>query len=78
MTLEDETGFVNVIVWARVFAAHEAVAKAASLVEVRGVVQTENGVTNLVAEALVEPTLRHDLGPPRGKAQARPHSRDFH
>ncbi len=70
MTLEDETGFVNLVVWRQVFERFEAVAKTAVLLEVRGRVQSEHGVVHLVAEELRVPPADAPAGLPR--------SRDFH
>lgn len=42
MTLEDETGFVNLVVWTRVFQAHTVLAKTAKFLGVTGKVQTQN------------------------------------
>jgi error-prone DNA polymerase len=55
MTLEDETGVANVIVWPKVFEAHRAVVIGARLVAVEGWLQREAGVVHVVAERL------HDL-----------------
>lgn len=71
MTLEDETGLVNLVVWRPVFEAHETVAKTAVLLEVHGRIQSEQGVVHLVAERLVDPRLTPD-------AASHPRSRDFH
>jgi error-prone DNA polymerase len=69
-TLEDETGFVNVVVWKQVFDRYALIAKTAALLGVSGEIQTADGVTHLIARslwipdvALEEPTRR---------------SRDFH
>ena len=70
MTLEDETGFVNVVVWQQVFEAYAVVAKSASLLGVAGRLQVQEGVVHLVAEHLWIPT------PP--VAMPTPASRDFH
>ncbi|MCA9608961.1 MAG: error-prone DNA polymerase, partial [Myxococcales bacterium] len=70
MTLEDETGFVNLVIWADVFERHEAVARTAAVLEVDGELQSEHGVVHLIATALREPRVR-DLGEV-------PRSRDFH
>ena len=70
MTLEDETGFVNVVVWKRVFDEHAVLARTASFLGVTGKLQSESGIVNIVAEALWAPEI-----------QARPPSagsRDFH
>jgi error-prone DNA polymerase len=71
MTLEDETGLVNLVVWRPVFEAHETVAKTAVLLEVRGRIQSEQGVIHLVAEELRDARLPAD-------AEGHPRSRNFH
>ncbi|MCA9708122.1 MAG: DNA polymerase III subunit alpha [Myxococcales bacterium] len=58
LTLEDETGFVNVVVWARVFDEHRVLIKSAAVLGVSGRVQRAEGVVHLVAERLWEPTTR--------------------
>ena len=70
MTLEDETGFVNVVLWKRVFDDHAVLARTASLLGVSGTLQSEAGVVHLVADALWLPAL--PLAPPTAG------SRDFH
>jgi error-prone DNA polymerase len=50
LTLEDETGIANVIVWAKVFEAHRAVAMGARFLAVRGRVQRQGRVVHLLAE----------------------------
>jgi len=69
MTLEDETGFVNLIIWGRVFEAHEVILKTTPFLGVTGKVQSEQGVVNILAEAFWIP----DVTPPEA-----PRSRDFH
>jgi error-prone DNA polymerase len=70
MTLEDETGFVNIILWPRVFERHATLAKTARFLGVTGTLQADLGVVHLVAERLWQPPLYHDL--------ATAPSRDFH
>ena len=70
MTLEDETGFVNLVVWDRVFEAHALVARTASFLGVTGTIQKAGEVVHLVADTLWRPEL--DEGP---NAVG---SRDFH
>ena len=70
MTLEDETGFVNVVVWESVFQRYPVLAKTTGFLGVSGKLQAEDGVVHLVAETLWEPRL--DLKP------AGTRSRDFH
>jgi error-prone DNA polymerase len=57
-TLEDETGFVNVVVWQRVFEQHAVLAKSALLLGVAGKLQVQEGVVHLVADTLWDPDLR--------------------
>jgi error-prone DNA polymerase len=70
MTLEDETGFVNAVVWESVFQRYAVLARTVSFLGITGKLQVEDGVVHLVAEELWEPRL--ELKP----ANAR--SRDFH
>ena len=70
MTLEDETGFVNVVLWKRVFDDHAVLARTASLLGVSGTLQSEAGVVHIVADELWLPAL--PLAPPTAG------SRDFH
>jgi error-prone DNA polymerase len=60
VTLEDETGFVNLIVWERVWSGARRVASNSRLLEVHGLLQKEGGVTHVVARQLVDRT--HLLG----------------
>ena len=70
MTLEDETGIVQVIVWNQVAQAHRAAFLGSSLLEVRGKFQHETGVKHLIAHALFDHT--------RWLGLLRVPSRDFH
>ena len=70
MTLEDETGFVNVVVWKQVFDDHAVLARTASFLGVTGKLQCESGVVHIVAEALWAPAI--PVRPPAAR------SRDFH
>ncbi|MCG8554786.1 MAG: error-prone DNA polymerase [Proteobacteria bacterium] len=70
MTLEDETGFVNVVVRKRVFARFAVVAKTASFLGVSGKLQVEGTVVHLVADSLWLPKL--------SSQPIRSASRDFH
>ena len=70
MTLEDETGFVNVVLWESVFKRYEVLAKTVSFLGVTGRLQVEDGVVHVVAEQLWEPALQFK---PTGAP-----SRDFH
>jgi error-prone DNA polymerase len=70
MTLEDETGFVNLVVWAQVFAQYAAVVRTSSLLGVTGKLQVQEGIVHLIAEQLWVPQLSRTV--------AEVESRDFH
>jgi len=70
MTLEDETGFVNLVVWAQVFAEYASVIRTASLLGVTGKLQVQEGIVHLIAERVWIPELSRAV---IGLA-----SRDFH
>ena len=70
VTLEDETGSVNVIVWKHVREAHRRALLQSRLLAVKGQWQTANGVSHLIANRLV------DLTPWLGRLVTA--SRDFH
>jgi error-prone DNA polymerase len=69
-TLEDETGFVNVVVWKQVFDRHAALAKTAALLGVTGEIQKADGVIHLMAKSLWAPDI--------ALAGQTHRSRDFH
>jgi error-prone DNA polymerase len=56
MTVEDETGIANVIVWPKVFEKYRAVVMASRLVRIYGRLQKADGVTHLVASHLADAT----------------------
>jgi error-prone DNA polymerase len=56
-TLEDETGFVNLVVWRQVFDRHAILARTALLLGVSGRMQVESGVVHLIADELWEPEV---------------------
>jgi error-prone DNA polymerase len=69
-TLEDETGFVNLVIWKQVFERQAILARTAVVLGVDGRIQRADGVTHLIADELWEPELH---APPEGTR-----SRDFH
>ena len=54
MTIEDETGAANIIVWRKVFQAYRKVVMRARLVLVRGVVQRTADIIHVVAHEMVD------------------------
>jgi error-prone DNA polymerase len=70
MTLEDETGLVNVVVWSSVFDRHALLLKTEPFLGITGRLQVEQGVVHLVAEQMWRPEVSRR--PPEVE------SRDFH
>ncbi|WP_454748041.1 error-prone DNA polymerase [Ciceribacter selenitireducens] len=75
MTIEDETGVANIIVWPKTFEQYRTIVMGARLVKVRGRLQKADGVIHVVAEHLVDATeklglLREDLKDFGGLAHA--------
>ena len=56
ITLEDETGFMNLIVWERVWQSARRIANNSRLLEVHGMLQKEDLVSHVVAAKLVDRT----------------------
>ncbi|MGR3712333.1 MAG: OB-fold nucleic acid binding domain-containing protein [Shimia sp.] len=65
LTLEDETGVVNVIVWRKLYEAFRRAVIAGRLLRVTGRIQRENNVTHLIAERVedISPMLDSLLAP---------------
>jgi error-prone DNA polymerase len=70
MTLEDETGFVNLVIWPKKFDEYALLVKTAAFLGATGKVQSESGVVHLVVDELWRPNLT--LAPTQVT------SRDFH
>jgi error-prone DNA polymerase len=76
LNLEDETGMLNVICTVGVWRRYRQVAAGAAGMVVRGILEREDGVTNLVADRL---SAIEDVHAEAGRAlRARHRSRDFH
>jgi error-prone DNA polymerase len=56
VTLEDETGYVNLVVWEQVWSRARRIANNSRLLEVHGQLQREGLVTHVVARRLVDRT----------------------
>ena len=72
LTLEDESGFVNVVVWQRIFKNHTLLIKTSNFLGVSGKLQKEEGVVHVVAESFWDPHEIISFRPASGG------SRDFH
>ncbi len=70
MTLEDETGLTNLVVWRDVFDQHLTIIRTRSFLGVEGRVQFQDNVLHVIAESFADP-----LGP---EARLPIGSRDFH
>jgi len=70
MTLEDETGIVNAVIWPKVFEKYSTVARTSSFLGITGKLQIESGVVHIIADELWRPIL---AGP-----TPTTQSRDFH
>jgi error-prone DNA polymerase len=60
MTLEDETGIANTIIWPRKFEEYRPVVMGSRVISVTGVLQNEKGVIHIVADRFED--LTHLLG----------------
>jgi len=54
MTIEDETGVANIVVWPKVLEKYRKVIMTARLIEVHGVIQKHEDIIHLVAAHLIE------------------------
>lgn len=74
VTLEDETGVVNIIVWRAMYERFRRAVIAGRMLRVTGRLQRDHGVTHILAEhiedisqlldRLLDPDLAHDLPRP--------------
>jgi error-prone DNA polymerase len=79
LTLEDETGVVNIVVWPPVFERFRRTVMTASLIRVDGRVQREGQVLHLIADRLTDLTSTlKSLTTPDATASLELRSRDFH
>ncbi len=86
MTIEDETGIANIIVWPKTFERFRPIVLGARYIAVQGQVQQESGVIHVVAAKLGDLTSLlarlTESGPPiealaRADAVKRPHDEDI-
>ena len=92
ITLSDETGVCNVVIWERIFRQFRKEAMGSRLLLAEGKVQkSPEGVVHLMADRLIDRSADLQLAGGRGRAQAQavkhrhprdvrilPPSRDFH
>jgi error-prone DNA polymerase len=70
LTMEDETGFVNVVVWQNIYEKYKVMVRTVSFLGVTGALQVEEEVVHVVAKAFWTPKI--------GLRGAHAQSRDFH
>ncbi len=57
LTLEDETGFVNVVLWPKVWTKYRVLVKTSPILGVTGRPESQQGVTHLIADHVWTPQL---------------------
>jgi error-prone DNA polymerase len=89
ITLEDETGIINIVVWPKVFARNRRTVMSAQFLEVRGRIERDGLVIHVIAEQLIDLTGRlralgdgeahlPSLEKEHREGSWKPKSRDFH
>ena len=73
MTLEDETGFVNLVVWSKVFQQYRSTILTTSFLGVSGTIQSQHHVVHIIAQRFWLPDL-----PTNEDASVQVRSHDFH
>jgi error-prone DNA polymerase len=56
ITIEDETGIANAILWQRVFEAQRSIVMSSAMINVKGIVQREGGVIHIITESIEDHT----------------------
>lgn len=70
ITLEDETGFVNVVIWAQIFEKYRILIKTAGFLGVSGTLQSTEGCVHVIAQRLWTPKIRRPSEKWQARAQA--------
>jgi len=83
VTLEDETGIANLVVWIPVFERFRRIVMGARMIACTGKLQIQGEVIHVVAETMrdMTPALRRiggEDGPAQGQLELAIHSHDFH
>ncbi len=80
ITLEDETGIANLVVWPKTFEAHRRIILGASMIAVHGRIQREGEVVHLVAHRITDLSAALASIGERNVAFPLPHGRgdEFH
>lgn len=67
MTLEDESGFVNLVIWRDFFTEHRSVLITASILAVEGTLQSRDGTVHVVVDQCWSPALESQGATPRSR-----------
>lgn len=81
LTIEDETGVANIIVWQKVFEQHRATLMGSRLIIITGTLQHEDNVTHIVADYMEDASgalLQLLEAPPSGKPALPPYRHSSH
>jgi error-prone DNA polymerase len=86
LTLEDETGIANIVIWKDAFEAHRRLVMGAAFLVVHGQLQVADGVVHLVAQGFTDLShrlaeMRDDEAPIQARSRVTGRlirSRDFH
>lgn len=80
MTIEDETGVANVVIWQKVFEAFRRTVLGAAMVGIRGYIQREGEVVHVIARHLFDLSAELASVGSRDSAFPLPHGRgdEFH
>ncbi|WP_394820925.1 error-prone DNA polymerase [Pendulispora albinea] len=90
ITMEDESGFINLVLWNRIFDAYRQIATTSPLLLVRGKLEREKEVVHVMVESMASLSLSREDGsihskrasaPRAGSSEVLPFhgkSRDFH
>lgn len=57
MSLEDETGFVNVVLWQRVYEQYKVLVKSVAFLGITGRIQAEQGLVHIIVDELWTPRI---------------------
>ncbi|QPQ54382.1 error-prone DNA polymerase [Allosphingosinicella flava] len=84
LTIEDETGIANIIIWPHKFETHRRIVLSSSMIAIKGTVQREGGVIHVIADTIEDYTpLLRSVGemplvyrPGRGDGATHPGSPD--
>jgi error-prone DNA polymerase len=61
LTLEDETGFVNVVLWPKVWTRHRVLVKTSPILGITGRLESQQGVAHLIADQVWVPRLEQPV-----------------